>query len=392
MVVTNKLHHLVLLLFSLFVIHVTSFAQQNLLVNGDFEDINNCAEYHAECGVEGWFYMSSVQVQLGPYERPVSFLGHNTLTLFYSWFNNARFNPVIGTLLPCSLQKGQTYTFKGCFTARLNGKLTLAMGVATGEYFYVPGRPFVEGMVPDSISNIEQIPNTDFYAFTYSFIATGKEKYLTLGTFIKEDELASKGFMKTKEMISLTLDHFELLSANKNETVCTNYAMHKNIIYQYDFRHKNMDYTLYGKGELPILNDKQNEPDSNNITRIVVPPIQPASDTILLGDVLFDFNQSKLKPAAISLLQKVFKTSAAKIDSIYIEGHTDAIGSEEKNLLLSKQRSQAVKEWLLQQTIVTEDKIAIHPFGKSRPVATNNTPAGRSLNRRVELIIFRSAN
>jgi len=113
----------------------------------------------------------------------------------------------------------------------------------------------------------------------------------------------------------------------------------------------------------------------------------------LLGDVLFDFNEARLKPGAIEILQKIFtekipgKTRAA-IDSIYVEGHTDAIGSEGQNLQLSRRRSQSVKDWLLNEAVLPAEKITIHPFGKSRPVSTNSTPQGRALNRRVELIIF----
>ena len=380
-----------------------TISQRNLLLNGDFEDINNCAEYHSECGVEAWFYMSAIHVQLSHANTNDPLLGNNTLTVFYNWNGGNTFYPVIGTLLPCLLQQGHRYSFTGVFTAKFNSRLKLRPGLALGEKFFVPRRPFSQGIVPDSIMNISQVDNADLYKFEYSFTATGTEKYLTFGTYIDEDKQNGQRFNTAqREVISLTVDHFQLISYEPNEVACANYDSSKQNIYGYDFRHKDMDYTLYGKGELPI---KKTDTGAGNFTRIEIPappnpPIvitQTISDTVLLGDVLFDFNEARLKPGAIEILQKIFtKKIPGKdrkdIDSIYVEGHTDAIGSDTKNLQLSRRRSQSVKDWLLNEDILPADKITIHPFGKSRPVSTNSTAQGRALNRRVELIIFYPKN
>jgi hypothetical protein len=47
------------------------FSQANLLLNGDFKDVNTCSEYKAECGVEGWFYLKDVKVQVN-YATPAA--------------------------------------------------------------------------------------------------------------------------------------------------------------------------------------------------------------------------------------------------------------------------------------------------------------------------------
>jgi|GEM_PF-781410 len=386
--------HIFTSIFLWLLIPFFSHAQpKNLLLNGDFEDINNCSEYHSQCGVEAWFYMNAVQVQLQRFEKESALLGNNTLTIYYNWTNYGGFFPVFGTLLPCRLQAGTEYTFRGVFTAKFNSMLHFRPGIAVGERFYVPQRPFNQTLMVDSIMNIGPIDGSEFYQFEYSFTANGNEKYLTFGSFISEDLANGKRIQAgKKEYISLTVDHFELVSANANETVCDDYEANKNNIYHYDFRHKTMDYALYGKGELPI---PTSDSGNGSATKIAMPPMkafvkEAPSDTILLGDVLFDFNQSNLKPTAITLLQKVFKNaSAVTIDSIFVEGHTDAVGSEAQNLLLSKQRSQSVKNWLVQNAILTDDKLQVHAFGKTRPVATNATAKGRATNRRVELIIFR---
>jgi outer membrane protein OmpA-like peptidoglycan-associated protein len=108
-----------------------------------------------------------------------------------------------------------------------------------------------------------------------------------------------------------------------------------------------------------------------------------------LSDVLFDFNKASLKPGAREKLSKLAGILLAYPGGyrIEIEGHTDAIGSEEYNLKLSQARAESVCEYLKQSNIAADRIIAVRGFGKSKPVASNDTDAGRQVNRRVEIII-----
>jgi hypothetical protein len=99
-----------------------SFSQANLLLNGGFEDINTCTEYKAECGVEGWFYLQDVKAQMMTNETNHQLLGANSYALFCNWGGYTDFTPIIGTLLPCRLQKGNQYIFKGLISSKLNPK------------------------------------------------------------------------------------------------------------------------------------------------------------------------------------------------------------------------------------------------------------------------------
>jgi outer membrane protein OmpA-like peptidoglycan-associated protein len=366
-------------------------AQENLLLNGNFEDINTCTEYNSECGVEAWFYMQEVKVQMLSGDTTTQLLGNNSLAVFYNWNKYAGFSPVIGTILPCRLQKNKAYTFKGILSLKLNNKLIFKPGVAMGEKFYVPKRPFSVTMHPDTLVNITPVPKTNFYAFEYNFIATGSERYLTFGSFIEEDTLNGKKMLLGTQVVSLVLDNFQLIPADKEEGYCADYAKNKKLIYDYNYRHKEMDYSLFGKGELAI---NFNSADSNLITLEVIRPIpKPVkADTLKLGDVFFDFNKAELKPAALKMLKTFFSQADQQqpIDSIYIEGHTDSIGTDAHNVQLSLQRCESIKTWLQQNHPLMPDKIHVRGFGETRPIASNNTSKGRALNRRVELIIFRS--
>ncbi len=110
---------------------------------------------------------------------------------------------------------------------------------------------------------------------------------------------------------------------------------------------------------------------------------------VSLSDVLFDFNKASLKPGARERLAKLAGVLLAYPGTyqIEIEGHTDSIGSEEYNQKLSEDRAASVRSYLMESGIVTDKIIATRGFGKTKPVATNETAEGRQMNRRVEIVI-----
>lgn len=69
-----------------------------------------------------------------------------------------------------------------------------------------------------------------------------------------------------------------------------------------------------------------------------------------------------------------------------VEGHTDSTGKDSYNMTLSEQRAQSVKNYLVNQQILA-GRINTHGYGKTRPIATNDTANGRAQNRRVEIQI-----
>jgi outer membrane protein OmpA-like peptidoglycan-associated protein len=375
------------LFFSFLISFLSSHSQTNLLLNGGFEEINTCTEYKAECGVEAWFYLKDVKAQMLLNETNTSLLGANSFAIYYDWAGYTEFVPIIGTLLPCRLQKGNQYSFRGIMSAKLNPKLILRPGICTGDKFFVPRRPFTKGMQPDSITKLTRIPNTPYYQFEYNFIATGDERYLTFGSFIKEDTTGAKKRLYGNQTVAVILDNFSLTSSNPEETYCIGWQFNKESIYEFNSRHKEMDYSLFGKGELSI---ELLEDEKKNLTQYKKLPPPPKPDTLTLGDVLFDYNKAILKPAASTMLYEFFvNNKEGSIDIIRVEGHTDSIGTDARNIQLSKQRSEAVRDWLVTNSISELNSIAVIPFGRSKPIASNKTSQGRAMNRRVEIIVFR---
>ena len=72
--------------------------------------------------------------------------------------------------------------------------------------------------------------------------------------------------------------------------------------------------------------------------------------------------------------------------SVRIEGHTDSAGSDAANQALSEQRADAVRESLIERGLEAE-RIATLGYGEARPIAGNETAAGRQQNRRVEIVV-----
>ena len=106
-----------------------------------------------------------------------------------------------------------------------------------------------------------------------------------------------------------------------------------------------------------------------------------------MSDVLFDTGQFTLKPGAREKLSKISGIVLAYPTlKLEVEGHTDSVGTEQSNLVLSENRATAVLDFLVKQGIVSSS-ISSAGFGESQPVATNDTSAGRQQNRRVELVV-----
>jgi outer membrane protein OmpA-like peptidoglycan-associated protein len=108
-----------------------------------------------------------------------------------------------------------------------------------------------------------------------------------------------------------------------------------------------------------------------------------------LSDVLFDVNKATLKPGARERLHKLAGILLAYPGHyrIEIEGHTDSAGADGYNLRLSQERAESARECLAQAGIRPDRLVAVRGLGKAAPVASNDTAAGRQLNRRVEIIV-----
>ena len=138
------------------------------------------------------------------------------------------------------------------------------------------------------------------------------------------------------------------------------------------------------EGNYPLTvtaNDGRGGTATNSIT---IPVIRRA--VIMFDDVHFDFDKSTLRPEAIKILDDaVMKLQANPTLTVTIEGHTDSVGTAEYNLSLGERRANAVRDYLLNRGIAAA-RLRTVSYGEERPIADNNTPEGRALNRRAHFV------
>lgn len=112
-----------------------------------------------------------------------------------------------------------------------------------------------------------------------------------------------------------------------------------------------------------------------------------AEGRVALQGILFDTGSDRIRPESTPTLKEIGAMLKAHTDlRLRIEGHTDNVGDEASNLALSEKRAAAVRAYLVAEFALDPARAEAQGFGKSKPVASNDTPEGRQNNRRVELV------
>ena len=139
----------------------------------------------------------------------------------------------------------------------------------------------------------------------------------------------------------------------------------------------------------------QAETEKANLRKQLLDQLNKALETrdtargliVNMSDVLFDLNKYTLRPEAREKLAKISGIVMSHPGlKLQVEGHTDSTGTDEYNQKLSEERAESVRNYLVEQGIPA-DSVTAQGFGESRPIASNDTAAGRQRNRRVEMVV-----
>ena len=123
------------------------------------------------------------------------------------------------------------------------------------------------------------------------------------------------------------------------------------------------------------------------IVDLYLNPIEKGQ-TIRLNNIFFDSGKYDLLPESDAELNKLYTIlQENKQLKIEIAGHTDAVGIDKDNLILSKNRANAVMQFLLNKG-VNKNRLTANGYGETKFIATNDTPEGKQQNRRVEFLIL----
>jgi OmpA-OmpF porin, OOP family len=109
---------------------------------------------------------------------------------------------------------------------------------------------------------------------------------------------------------------------------------------------------------------------------------------ISLTGITFPVAKSSIEPSSFGLLGKV--QDAIKLfpkATLIVEGHTDGDGSDSANLILSQDRADAVKQYLVSNMGLDAERVSSIGYGESKPVASNQNAEGKARNRRIDLVI-----
>src|SRR6185503_2378676 len=128
------------------------------------------------------------------------------------------------------------------------------------------------------------------------------------------------------------------------------------------------------------------EPKNPFIISVLLQPIEIGSK-VILNNIFFDTNKFDLKPESLAELQKLvdFLTVNPGL-KIEISGHTDNVGNDQLNQTLSENRAKAVYQYLVDNKI-DPGRLQYKGYGKTQPIAANDTDEGRAKNRRTEFKI-----
>jgi outer membrane protein OmpA-like peptidoglycan-associated protein len=359
---------------------------QNLLANSSFEEFNTCTEYGAQCSPAAWPIVSSPSAK-GPAAKD----GIRKLPFIY---DNV-FNPMLGRQFPytrilCPLLTGKEYI--------------LSFWLYTGEFTFShlevvlsPADPTrtrsVVGQIKASLAltkdDIVSRDKTGWFQIQRRFTAAAEENFILLGNVMLSDPYSHREERRNEKSsgnIFFFIDDIRLSAADPALNSCPEYAYNRETLYAEHHRHARHIYL----DSLPPVNARQPDPDTQAVApQSMTPPAPPPSDTLLIPGVLFHSNSSDLNNTYNKLLDSLITRIDGKLPSkIEINGHTDNTGPDEFNQTLSQKRALRIKKYIVEKLPSLELLMDARGYGSTRPVASNDSPAGKARNRRVEIILI----
>lgn len=340
---------------------------QNYFANPDFEEYNLCIEYRQLCSSAAWFYIQPAATPLINVKAvPPPLSGRDLLIVPIGNVNTKiTKHAFVYTMFCCPLQKGKNY--KLAFYIHAGGKKFYGIDFYMRKKEFLSNNFFVDSIQPSIHINEEDIVagiNGWNYVETM-YTANGDERYCLIGNLSKT-ALDFKGFSRMNRAgdVFYFIDNISF-SPQVPEKMCSSYDKNVEKIYGQHLRHT----------ERTAVEEEPEEP-------------QLMMDTITIPAVFFETDKAILKPAFKKLIDDLLaKYQNKNISKIDIEGHTDNTGTNQRNIVLSNSRAEAVLNYFVFKAPYLKENIFLSGKAANFPIADNNTSIGRAKNRRVQIVM-----
>lgn len=361
---------------------------QSIVANGSFEDRNICIEFRSGCAPEGWFRFPLQRMSQSSANRAFTKGNYYESLIMDNRSATSSARTYIYTRLLCPLEKGKKYRFR--LSVYTNGHQYDHIDVSLSNFEPYRNQQFLTVQPHNYVLSLTRPSKyvNDWREASVVITATGDERYLLLGNLSPGKMPFTREYNYDDPRIIYDIDSVSLLPVSGNWVPCEKAAENLQLLYMNNYRHTDFNYL---DDEPPVTMDalipeeKRQEltPKPDSLPKII-------SDTLLIPDVLFEFDKGVLNPNFFPRLQNIVKALEQRpFKQLQIIGHTDSLGSSAYNQQLSEQRAQAVADYLYTHLPSKPEKVKISGEGSSRPVTSNQTAAGRQQNRRVEIIVIR---
>ena len=360
---------------------------QNLVPNPSFEDVNMCAEYDQPCSPSAWFYLSR-KLTTGYFPRYSSATGARHLQIVAVSRETVN-RQYWETMLLCPLVAGARYTVS-LKIASPETQTTLSKHCPnlrdiglwfTNRWVFVQGDSLLQ---PRSYLSFTGATTTDlkngWFEIKKEFVPTVNSSILIVGNFYR---MANADIMDQREATTPTIDVLvdDISVVPIKGGSCGKEKKIKDSLYAVTWRHS--------EHWPPQAGDTLSQPDASmprsaDSVRIDTPrasPPKPVTDTIVVHNIQFDFDQYLIQnPDTLQQYRRLLTRPGIK--KIQVMGFTDDVGSDAYNLDLSQKRAQEVARLLSSTFHIDPALIEVKGKGISKEYPT------RELNRRVEIYIF----
>jgi len=354
---------------------VSSIASaQNLLMNGSFEDENICPEYIQNCAPEGWISTSL----WGDYffiDPKEAYDGSSFVGIMFSKGpgKDTKAYKFVRSRLLCGLRSGAQYKLEVYIKSAQKNIDSLGVYFSADDIIFRKESIVHEEPQLWLSDGLEKFTPSQWQKTMLIYTAEGTENFIAIGDF-RDEAHVFNSFPGDSKDFYFFIDRISLLPLDPNESLCPDAASVRQQEYKFDIRHNMLEKLVHAR--------KRNPPPPPVASKTIVRRV----DTLVLPDVLFASGSATLSSDANRILDDFLgKLSGRHIDSLVVEGHADSTGSSQVNQKLSLGRAQSVTAYL--QSHLSQ-KVVARGMGSFYPIASNKTPEGRKLNRRVEIYCY----